>query len=49
MKPPPPAVGFKPVVYRYVRTGATTLHPIKLTNAASVPTETQFNSMLRLV
>ena len=49
MKLPQPAVGFKPVVYRYVRMGATTLDPIKLTNAARVPTETQFNSMLRLV
>jgi hypothetical protein len=49
---PPPCNGqspYKPIAYRYMRTGASSLAPLQVLTCEDVPRDRQFNNMWRLV
>jgi hypothetical protein len=49
LTPPSPALGYKPIAYRYTRHDNTTINPLHLSNPGVIHTGLQFNSMWRLL
>jgi hypothetical protein len=49
LTPPPPMMGFKPIVYRYMRHDISTITPLHLSTPDVIHKGLQFNSMWRLL
>lgn len=49
MTPPPPATGYTPIAYKYVRSVPTSLDQQTIPDVDQLPTDKQFNNMWRLM